>query len=101
MIPRRAQRRDANEKKIISQLRAVPGVSIMQCSEIDLIVGFKGHNFLFELKNPDTAFLADGITFKKGAIKESQSKIRRTWQGHYNIVTSLEQILEDINYDFR
>ena len=97
---RQAARIDDNQKEIVKYLRSLPGVSVA-VSHDDLLVGYEFKTFWFEVKNPETCFLADGITFKKGAVKESQTKIRRTWQGHYNIVTSLEQIIEDINYDYR
>lgn len=69
------------------------GISVMQTDEVDLICGWRNQNFLFELKNPEKLFKADGVTFRKGAIKESQSKLRATWQGNYNIVWSIDQIL--------
>jgi len=94
-IPRRAQRRDSNEKAIVSELRRM-GISVMFGSECDIVCGWRGQNFMFEIKDPAKLFKADGVTFRKGAIKESQSKLRKTWQGQYDIVWSTEMILQRI-----
>ena len=91
-----AQRVDDNQSLIIDQLRNM-GVSVAPRHD-DLFVGFRGKNYWFEVKNPAVCFNADGITYKKGAIKESQMKLRRTWRGHYSVVTHIEQILEQIGY---
>ena len=93
--PRRAQKVDSNQKDIVAELRSIPGVSVA-VNHDDIIVGYKGRNYWFEVKNPARCFKADGITFRKGVIKESQSKIRSTWMGQYDIVWSVEQILEKI-----
>ena len=73
------------------------GASVMYTDQVDLVVGWKGQNYLFEVKDPEKLYLKDGVTYRKGAIKPAQSKLRSTWLGQYDIVTSLEQILEIIN----
>ena len=93
-----AKKRDANEKAIVEELRA-RNISVIQTDVIDLIVGYHSRNYLFEVKNPDTCFLKDGITYRAGAIKESQTKIRRTYRGQYSIVTMLSEILTQIGYE--
>ena len=68
---RQAAKVDANQAEIVSQLRDM-GISV-ELNHDDIFCGWRGRNFWFELKNPDTAFLVDGVTFKKGAIKPSQT----------------------------
>ena len=97
MIPRRAQRRDANEKAIIDALKKL-GISVMQGTDVDLILGHSGKTFLVELKDKEKLFLKDGVTFRKGAIKPSQVEIMRTWRGHYSVCWELDQILDQIGY---
>ena len=65
----------------------------------DILVGYQGKTWWFELKDPKKVFKADGVTFKPGTIREAQAKLRSTWRGHYSIVWSLQQILETIGYD--
>ncbi|MBN27795.1 MAG: hypothetical protein CL578_22480 [Alteromonadaceae bacterium] len=61
----------------------------------DILVGHNGVTYLFEIKNPDKAVKKSG-GFKAGAIKDSQIKLAAEWKGHYAIVHSLEQILDEI-----
>jgi hypothetical protein len=96
--PSRANRTDGNQSAIVEWLRALPGVSVA-VEHDDIIVGYQGRNYWFEVKNPETCFLADGITFTATAIKKSQSKIRATWSGQYEIVWSVEQILKTIEFN--
>jgi len=93
-----AKRRDENEKEIVAELRS-RGVSVMYSDEVDLIIGFRGRTYLFEVKQHDKLFLKDGVTFRAGAIKPSQSKLMSTWRGHWSIVWSIEQILTQIGYE--
>ena len=86
---------DGNQQAIVDALRSIPNVTVAVGHD-DIIVGYQNRNYWFEVKNPDTAFKADGMSLKKGAIKASQEKIRRTWAGHYDIVWSLDQIQRKI-----
>jgi hypothetical protein len=88
---------DDNQAEIMAGLRNL-GISVEPRHD-DLLVGFRRRTFWFECKNPTTCFLADGVTFKTGAIKKSQSKLRSTWRGHYSVVTTIEQILNQIGYE--
>lgn len=54
-IPRHAKRRDANEPDIVATFEEyVDADDIIRIDvPCDLIVGFRGYNLLFEVKNPD------------------------------------------------
>lgn len=93
---RRAARVDNNQKEIVRNLRAL-GVSV-DVGHDDIFCGWKGKNYWYELKD-DEVIKKDG-TFKKGAIKRSQEVLLKTWQGHYKIVSSLEEILADIGITY-
>jgi hypothetical protein len=81
---RRAAKRDANEPPIIEALVAV-GATIMQGRDVDLIVGFRGRNFLLEVK-PE----------KGGRLKPSQELLLDTWRGQYGIVRTPQEALQHI-----
>ncbi|RLI49791.1 hypothetical protein DRO61_04650 [Candidatus Bathyarchaeota archaeon] len=89
---RQAARIDANEKEIVKALRKIPNVTVQQGHD-DLLCGYKGVTYWFEIKDPDKVFNKDG-GFKKGAIKPSQEKLLENWTGHYQIVWELDQILK-------
>lgn len=98
---RYAANKDLNENQIVDALRAI-GCSVRTGVD-DIFVGYLNggvsFNFWYELKS-ENALKKDG-NFKKGAVKESQEKIRVTWGGHYKIVSSLKQIINDMNKVFK
>lgn len=87
---RRAARIDDNQNEIVNALRDIPGVTV-ETGKDDILVGYQGKTYWFEIKNPDTANKA-GIV-RKSRIKETQHKLLNTWSGHYEIVINLDQIL--------
>ena len=91
---RRAAKIDANQNDIVDALRKIPGVTV-QPSMDDILVGYKGVTYWYEIKDPVKLFNKDG-SFRKGEIKPSQQKLLAEWKGHYKIVWTLGMILEDI-----
>ena len=91
---RQAAKVDSNQSGLVKSLRKIPGVTVYLDVD-DILLGYKGVNYWYEIKDPDKAFNKD-MTFKKGAIKDSQIKLLAEWKGHYKIVWSLDMILEDI-----
>ena len=67
----------------------------MDCGHDDILVGKNGKTYWYEIKDPKKALKQDG-TFKAGQIKDSQIKLSNEWRGHYKIVTSTEEIVNDI-----
>lgn len=92
---RRAKRIDENQPEIVKELRKIPGVAV-QLDHDDIIVGFKGVTYWFEIKDPKKTLNKDG-TVKKGAhIKKSQLRILEQFTGHYAIIWTLEDILDEM-----
>lgn len=87
-------RTDANEPEIIKALLDISGVTVEKGHD-DILVGYKGKTYWYEIKDPAKVFKKDG-SFKAGAIKDSQIRIRDTFTGHYKIVWNLDMILEDM-----
>lgn len=74
---------DKNQQSIVEKLRDV-GASVISTAHMgygfpDLVVGFRGKNFLFEVKNPDTRY------GKKG-MSETQKTWAQQWTGGSVIV---------------
>ena len=78
--PRYGTPRDANEPEIVDALRAV-GASVLLIDDIDLVVGFRGVNYLLEVKTAT------------GKLNKKQEKFFRGWLGQVNIVRTVEQAL--------
>ena len=80
------KRRDANEKPIIAALRAV-GATVVQLSSTDvpdLLVGYRGLNWLLEVKS-------DG-----GDLSQGQADWFRDWRGEGGVVRTPEDALRRI-----
>ncbi len=60
----------------------------------DLLVGYGGVNYLFEVKTANTPEQAKS----KVAKNAKEQKFMDTWQGHYAIVCTLEEVLKEIGY---
>lgn len=91
---RRAAKVDENQNQIVSDLRKL-GATV-QTGMDDILVGFKGNTFWFEIKSREAVSKKTGKILES-QIKKSQKKIRSEWCGQYDIVHSFEQILAVIN----
>ena len=80
---------DANQPQILKQLKQL-GISYKPVHQIkgfcDIIVGFKGKNYLFEIKPNDKAKLTSG-----------EQLFHDYWSGQINVVTSIDEILNILN----
>ena len=91
MKHRRAAKIDKNQPDIVDALREMPNVTV-QVGMDDILVGYKGRNFWFEIKEPETVSKVTGQV-QPSKIKDSQHKLLKHWSGHYEIVWSIDQIL--------
>lgn len=90
MIKRRI---DANQNLIVKQLRKI-GASVAITSMMgkgfpDLVIGFRGKNFLIELK--------DGAKSKsRKELTDDERRFFITWKGQIEICENLDEILKVI-----
>lgn len=85
-IHRQAAKRDANERPIIDGLEGV-GATVKQLSSkgvCDLLVGFRGVNYLIEVKQDKAKLTPDQVEFFEW------------WQGQRGIARTLEDALRII-----
>ena len=71
MARRRKDRIDSNQPEIVKELRA-RGYSV-EVGHDDILVGFCGHTYWFEIK-----------TGPKAKLKSSQEDLLRDYKGHYD-----------------
>lgn len=82
-MPKYNKSRDLNEPEIISALRAIPGVRVEALdTPCDLLVGYRAHNMLLEVKQPGKENRSD---------QEKQRKWRQGWPGQITVVTTPEE----------
>lgn len=78
------RRTDKNQKEIVKQLEQV-GCSVLSLADKghgcpDLLVGFRGKNFLVEVKNGN------------GCLTEDQQKFFNLWRGQVMVIRDTEDI---------
>jgi len=83
---RRANRVDANQPEIVRQLREI-GCSVLDTHDLgkgapDIVVGWRGYNWLFEVKSD------------KGRMTPDETTFHLTWQGQIHVIRNVEQALE-------
>ena len=76
-------RLDANHAEIRAALERV-GATVVPDGPTDLIVGFRGANYLIEVKT------------EKGKLRPTQENFVRRWKGHVSVVRSIEEALKVI-----
>ena len=82
-MPKRAAKRDTNERLIIEALRSI-GASVVQISAPgvpDLLVGFRDRTYLLEVKG------------KRGKLTEPEQVFFRDWRGQCAVVRSVDEAL--------
>ena len=79
-------RADSNQNEIVEALRGI-GASVLVLSQVgggcpDLLVGFRGKEYLIEIKA------------KNGDLSDSQKEFFDNWQGRPYVVRSVDEVLE-------
>jgi len=90
---RYAKKVDANQPEIVKQLRQL-GVSV-ELDHDDILCGWQGASYWFEIKSPDCVSKTTGkvLASKK---KACQIELEQSFKGHYRIVSSIDEILDDM-----
>lgn len=91
---RYANKVDANQAKIVKELRDIPGCTV-EPDHDDIIVGYKGFTYWFEIKDPKRTITKDGKVYDTH-IKENQKRLLNEFSGHYNIAWSTDDILHEL-----
>lgn len=99
---RRAAHIDANQREVVKALRAA-GATVQPLAAVgkgcpDLLVGYGGENFLFEVKNP--AGLNGYVSRGKG-LTADQVDWHARWMGQVSVVSTAEEALRRIGFPQR
>lgn len=94
---RHAAQVDKNQPQIVKDLEKV-GCTV-EIDHDDIFCGIFGFNFWFELK--DERALDKNGKIRETEIKSSQKRLRATWKGQYNIVSSFQECFDIIQEHLR
>jgi hypothetical protein len=84
---RYALRKDLNQTDVVQALRDIGAEVRVLHKPLDLLVGYRGLNFLLEVKRPD----------KKGWKSErtpEQIKFMDTWRGQFAVVYTAQEAID-------
>lgn len=90
-----AKRTDGNHRAVVEEFRkAMPDATLFDASGAgrgfpDLVVGWKGINFLFEVKDPEKCPSARSLT-------DAQKDFHTAWQGQVKVVHTAADICAEI-----
>lgn len=89
------KRTDANQKDIMDKLRCIPNLSVISTHTIgkgfpDIIVGYKGKNFMIEIKDGNKPPSRRKLTSDELVFKMK-------WKGQIDVCNSFEDVFELIN----
>ena len=90
----RAAKIDTNQTQLVHQLRQI-GASVYPTHTVgggfpDLVVGYRGVNYLFEVKNPT-------MPPSKQRLTPEEAQLHDTWAGRIHIVRTLDECLAILN----
>ena len=94
-MPQYAKRVDANHKEVVTELRRyLPEATVRDLSGAgdgipDILVGWQGSNYLFEIKDPEKVQSARDLT-------PAQKKFHGEWQGQVCVSHSATEICAQI-----
>jgi hypothetical protein len=85
------KRTDSNHAEIIKALRKIPNLSVFSTHEVgkgfpDIVIGYKGINYLIEIKDGNKPPSARKLT-------DAEVKFHNDWQGQIKIVNNLDEVL--------
>jgi hypothetical protein len=89
------KRADANQPQLIRSIRKLPGVSVFLTHTVgkgfvDAVIGFRGVNYLVEIKDP-------GKSKSRKKLTPDEETFHRNWTGQVAVVETLEDVLKLLN----
>jgi len=88
---KRRHRKDDNEPEIVKALKKV-GCKVCKIGRpVDLLVGFRSHNFLLEVKNPKG----------RNTLEDSQKEFIATWPGQVRVVRSPDEAVRVVTESYK
>jgi hypothetical protein len=87
-------RTDSNQTEIVKELRKIPSLTVAITSQLgkgypDILIGWKGLNFLIELKDGSKVKSAQKLT-------PDEERFHSEWTGQIAVCNSLDEVLQEL-----
>lgn len=87
----KARKIDGNQNEIVKYFRSFD-ISVAITSALgdgfpDLVLGYRGHNFLVEIKD-------GSLSPSRQKLTEKEQQFKDGWKGQYKVISSLEEARE-------
>jgi hypothetical protein len=91
----RVRKADDNQAQLVKQMRKIPGLKVRHTHTIgqgfpDVVVSFRGVNYLFEIKDPSKPPSARKLT-------EDEQKFHDEWTGQVAVVETIEDVMDALS----
>lgn len=88
----RPRRIDGNQKELVGQMRKIPGLTVRHTHMVgdgfvDITVGFRGRNYLLEIKDPAKPPSARKLT-------PDEEKFHAEWMGQAAVVETIDDVMK-------
>ena len=88
------RRTDSNHAEIIKALRKIPKLSVFSTHEVgkgfpDIVIGYKGINYLIEIKDGKKSPSARKLT-------DAEIEFHLNWKGQKAVIKNIDELLEII-----
>ena len=83
-------KKDANHVQVVAQLRKL-GVSVWDTAVLknccDIVCGYRGKNYLFEIKDP-------AKTPSQKKLTEGEEKFHASWRGQVSVIETVDDAMK-------
>lgn len=96
-MPKYAAQRDLSEPDIVDALEAIGCIVRKLDTPVDLLVGYRGFNFLIECKSDKTI----RKTSNENKRTKAQKEFFKTWKGQVRVVETPEEAIRLVTRAYR
>lgn len=88
----RVRKADDNQSELVKQMRKIPGLTVAHTHTVgngmvDVVCGFRGVNYLLEIKDPKKPPSARKLT-------TDEERFHKEWTGQIAVVETLEDVMK-------
>jgi hypothetical protein len=91
----RVRKADNNQSSLVKQMRKIPGLTVALTHTVgngfgDAVIGFRGRNYLVEIKDPSKPPSAKKLT-------PDEQRFHDEWTGQISVIETIDDVMKIIN----